>query len=241
MVFGCKTFLVAIVSTLLLTCQADFVPELAKGEIPTAHHVKESISPPKDQQLYNVFYAKGNRIYQCNPEKRRFMRWYNVQTQAFLYPTKGRTAPFDVPGFEIGQITAAPLNKTQQMSDPEELYTTAYYYPDGSWYATGHPVAGTSQEEGRTERGDAGVNLDDHLTRTAWTSTDGYFSHADYVVRLNALDGAHPDKTACTVKGSVLVRPFTAYMMLYAGPEKILALEKEEAEWNALVEKTRVA
>jgi hypothetical protein len=116
MVFGSKALLVSILSTFLLTCSADFMPGLKKGEVPTSQHVKESISPPKEQQLYNVFYAKGHRIYQCNPERRRFMRWYNVQNQAFLYATKGKTAPFDVPGNEVGQLSSAPMNQTLQMS-----------------------------------------------------------------------------------------------------------------------------
>lgn len=115
MVFGSKALLVSILSTLLLACSADFMPGLEKGQVPTSVHVKERIAPPKDQQLYNVFYAKGHRIYQCNPERRRFMRWYNVQNQAFLYATKGKTAPFDVPGNEIGQMNSAPMNKTLQM------------------------------------------------------------------------------------------------------------------------------
>jgi hypothetical protein len=39
-----------------------------------------------------------------------------VQNQAFLYATKGKTAPFDVPGNEIGQLSSAPMNQTLHMS-----------------------------------------------------------------------------------------------------------------------------
>ncbi|CAO3589638.1 unnamed protein product [Absidia cylindrospora] len=220
---------------------ADFVPGLENGNAPTAAHVKERIAPASDQQLYDVFYAKGHRVYQCNPEKTRFEHWKNVQTNGVLYPTKGRNAPFDVEGQEIGQISAAPLNQTQQMSNPIDSILVHYFYPDGSWFSTGKPLMTTSREAGRKERGEDGTNLDDHLTRSVWTSTDGYFSHADAVVRLNTLNGSTPPKEACTVKGTVVTKPFTAFFMLYTTPQGSKALEKEKMEWDELVEKTRVA
>jgi hypothetical protein len=95
---------------------ADYLPALASAA-PTAKDVKERIAPPANASLFEVYYAKGNRIYQCNPELQGFQHWYNVQTQALLYPTKNEQAPFDVPGKEIGQMAAAPLNSDQQMYD----------------------------------------------------------------------------------------------------------------------------
>ncbi|ORX61375.1 hypothetical protein DM01DRAFT_1316070 [Hesseltinella vesiculosa] len=221
--------------TAVLSCaSADFLPSV-KG-VPTAADVKERIAPPEGQHLYDVWYAKGNRIYQCNPELTGFQHWYNVQTHAFLYPTAGREAPFDIDGEEIGQISAAPLNKTEQMANPVDTYPTIYYFPDGSWTASGHPLATTTKEDGRVERGDA-VNLDDHLEQASYSSTNGYLSHANYVVRLQSLDGVVPAADTCKEKGAIVNKPFTAYFMAYTDEEGLAALKKEKEEWDALSEK----
>ncbi|KAI8067161.1 hypothetical protein BC940DRAFT_301435 [Gongronella butleri] len=210
---------------------ADFVPEL-KG-VPSAADVKERIAPPEGHKLYDVWYAKGNRIYQCNPEKTGFQHWYNVQTHAFLYPTNGREAPFDIDGQEIGQIAAMPLNQTAQMANPIETYPTIYYYPDGSWVASGHPVSTTTKEEGRAERGDT-VNLDDHLDDARFSSTDGYLSHAKYIVRLQSLNGAVPAADTCITKGETVNKPFTAYYMVYTDNDGMSRLKEEKDAWDAL-------
>lgn len=89
---------------------ADFLPNLQGA--PSHQNVKERIAPPAGAKLYDVWYAKGNRIYQCNPERTGFQHWYNVQTHAFMYPTKGVQEPFERPGQEIGQLAAMPLNGT---------------------------------------------------------------------------------------------------------------------------------
>jgi hypothetical protein len=104
----------AILSVTIPFTLADYLPALA-GVAPDASHVKQRIAPPANATLYDVYYAKGNRIYQCNPELKGFQHWYNVQTHAFLYPTKGQQAPFDIEGREIAQLAAAPLNPDQQM------------------------------------------------------------------------------------------------------------------------------
>ncbi|KAI8086473.1 uncharacterized protein BX664DRAFT_374517 [Halteromyces radiatus] len=229
MVFSSKTFLMIATLCMMMGTQADVVPELLNGAAPTVANVKSSLAPPNDQQLYDVFFAKGYRIYQCNPEKKRLEHWYNVQTHALLYPAKGRQAPFDIEGKAIGQMFAAPLNQTLQMADPdpEHQYIAAYYYPDGSWFSTGHPPTNTIHDEDRKERGDEGVNLDDHLAEAAWTSTDGYFSHVEYAVRLHSLNGTHPAPNQCQVKGVVVNQPFTAFYMLYTGPEGMKAIQNE--------------
>jgi hypothetical protein len=110
-----KFFATAVVLSITIPFTlADYLPALASAA-PTTKDVKERIAPPANSTLFEVYYAKGNRIYQCNPELKGFQHWYNVQTQAFLYPTKNEQAPFDVPGKEIGQLSAAPLNPDQQM------------------------------------------------------------------------------------------------------------------------------
>lgn len=108
------TLSAAIFSITLPFTLADFLPALS-DVAPDASHVKQRIAPPANNTLYDVYYAKGNRIYQCNPELKGFQHWYNVQTHAFLYPTKGYKAPFDIEAREIGQLAAAPLNPEQQM------------------------------------------------------------------------------------------------------------------------------
>ncbi|KAI8377839.1 uncharacterized protein BYT42DRAFT_593938 [Radiomyces spectabilis] len=201
---------------------------------PTAQDVKDRIAPPANATLYDVWYAKGNRIYQCNPEKTGFQFWYNVQTHAFLYPTQGEEEPFEKPGREIGQLMAAPLNPDQQMASPIDTYPTIYYYPDGSWVGTTKPLATTTKEEGRAERGDAN-NLDDHLEPVVYRSTDGYLSHATYVIRLKSIDGSVPPKEACTTKGLVINKPFTAFFMFYTDDEGLQQLSEEKIKWNNMV------
>lgn len=104
----------AILSVTAPFAFADFLPALA-SVAPDSSFVKERIAPPTNATLFDVYFARGNRIYQCNPEKKGFQHWYNVQTHAFLYPTRGEVAPFDREGKEIGQLSAAPLNPEQQM------------------------------------------------------------------------------------------------------------------------------
>ena len=101
------TALLATFSSLVL---ADRLPDVHGA--PSAAYVKESLRPPENHNAYDVLYAKGNRVYQCNPERTGFQHWYNVQTHAFLYPTKERKEPFDLAGLEIGQVAMAPLNGT---------------------------------------------------------------------------------------------------------------------------------
>ncbi|KAG0166309.1 hypothetical protein DFQ28_006408 [Apophysomyces sp. BC1034] len=226
----------SIVVSALIFCaslgSADFLPELQGA--PTSHDVKERIAPPADASLYEVFYAKGNRIYQCNPEKKGFQHWYNVQTHAFLYPTKDKEMPYDKPGEEIGQLSAAPLNPALQMASPPDTYPVIYYYPDGSWVGTGRPLSTTTKEEGRAERGDS-VNLDDHLEQKVYTSTDGYLSHSTYVVRLNSIDGVVPPADTCTTKGLLINKPFTAYFMFYTNDEGMEKLAEEKVTWDKMV------
>jgi hypothetical protein len=104
----------AILSVTIPFTLADYLPALS-NKAPDTSDVKERITPPNNTTLYDVYFARGNRIYQCNPELKGFQHWYNVQTHAFLYPTKGKEAPFDGEGKEIGQLSAAPLNPEQQM------------------------------------------------------------------------------------------------------------------------------
>lgn len=124
----------------------------------------------------------------------------------------------------------------QFRADPMETIPVIYYYPDGSWAGSTHPLATTTKEPGRVERGDAG-NLDDHLEPVAYTSEDGYLSHAKYIVRLNSIDGAVPAANECTIKGMVVNKPFTAYFMVYTDHEGLQRLAKERVEWNRMVEK----
>ncbi|ORY93519.1 hypothetical protein BCR43DRAFT_527058 [Syncephalastrum racemosum] len=209
---------------------ADFLPELQGA--PSSQHVKERIAPPPGAKLYDVWYAKGNRIYQCNPERTGFQHWYNVQTHAFLYPTQDVQAPYERPGQEIGQLAAMPLNGTE--ADPMDTYPVIYHYPDGSWVGTSRPLATTTKEEGRVERGDA-KNLDDHLEPATYTSDDGYLSHAKYVVRLNSIDGSVPAADTCTTKGLVVNKPFTAYFMFYTDDQGMQNLRREQVQWRKMV------
>lgn len=110
-----------------------------------------------------------------------------------------------------------------------------YYYPDGSWAGSSHPLATTTKEPGRAEHGDA-TNLDDHLEPVVYTSEDGYLSHAKYIVRLNSIDGAVPPASECTTKGMAVNKPFTAYFMVYTDPEGMQKLAKERIEWNRMVQ-----
>ncbi|KAI8970297.1 hypothetical protein BDF20DRAFT_1003520 [Mycotypha africana] len=223
-------------TTVLLSVSAvlaDFLPQLA-NRAPTQADVKERIAPPANATLFDVWYAKGNRIYQCNPELTGFLHWYNVQTHAFLYATNGEEAPFDKPGREIGQIAAAPLNPEQQMANPIDTTPVIYAYTDGSWAGTTRPTATTTKEEDRIERGD-GVHLDDHVVPVSKSSTDGYLSHAKYIVRLGSMNGAVPAPEECVRKGLLINQPFTAYFMFYTDNEGLALLNEERAEWERMV------
>ncbi|KAI7904433.1 uncharacterized protein BX663DRAFT_485248 [Cokeromyces recurvatus] len=213
---------------------ADYLPELVNNA-PSIANVKERISPPNNMTVFDVWFARGNRIYQCNPELTGFQHWYNVQTQAYLYPTQRQEAPFDVQGREIGQLNAAPLDPLQQMANPLDTMPVIYSYREGSWVSTGRPLATTTLEEGRVERGD-NIHLDDHLTPVIRTSTNGYLSHTRYIVRIGSLDGVVPAAGDCVRKGSLVNKPFTAYYMFYTDDEGLNALEQEHIEWERLVE-----
>jgi hypothetical protein len=54
---------------------ADFLPALATVA-PDNSHVKQRIAPPANATLYDVYFARGNRVYQCNPELKGFQHWY---------------------------------------------------------------------------------------------------------------------------------------------------------------------
>ncbi|CAO3644293.1 unnamed protein product [Cunninghamella blakesleeana] len=237
-----KTFsiMMAVAMAAINVCKADNLENFLANGVPGSTDVKESIHPPENTRLYDVWYGKGNRFYQCNPEKDGFERWYNVQTHAFFYETKGKSGPYDIEGTEIGQLAVAPLNNgTQNIEskpDPMDIYSTFYYLPDGSWTASGRPLSTTSREKDRAERGDKD-NLDDHLTKTLFSSKDGYLSHAKYIVRLNTLDGARPDNEACTEKGKVVNKPFSGYYLFYADDASNEALQREQSAWKALVDK----
>ncbi|KAI9485427.1 MAG: hypothetical protein EXX96DRAFT_545044, partial [Benjaminiella poitrasii] len=226
---------IAILSLAVPYVFADYLPELVNAA-PNAANVKERIAPPANMTLFDVWYAKGNRIYQCNPELTGFQHWYNVQTHAYLYPTQGQQAPFDVFGREIGQIDAAPLDPNQQMANPLDTQPVIYSYREGSWVATGRPLATTTLEEGRVARGDS-IHLDDHLTRAVKSSTNGYLSHTRYVVRVGSLDGVVPASGDCVQKGLLVNKPFTAYFMLYTDNEGLESIQQENAEWERMVEK----
>ncbi|KAI9484964.1 hypothetical protein BDB00DRAFT_983480 [Zychaea mexicana] len=231
-----KFLTTALIATLSSVALADILPDVHGA--PSAAYVKESLRPPEGNNAYDVLYAKGNRVYQCNPERTGFQHWYNVQTHAFLYPTKERKEPFDLPGLEIGQVAMAPLNGTQ--ADPLDPVPVMTYYPDGSWVGTTRPLKTTTLEEGRAERGDAG-NLDDHLEPVVYTSDDGYFSHAKYIVRLGSLDGVRPAAEDCTYKGKLVNKPFTAFFLLYTNQEGEENLVKEKEAWDQLVEEYKIA
>ncbi|KAL0088147.1 hypothetical protein J3Q64DRAFT_1724276 [Phycomyces blakesleeanus] len=211
---------------------ADRVPGLVGA--PTEENVKPLIAPPPEASLYDVFYAKGTRVYVCNPEKTGFQHWYNVQTHAELYPTRDEEPPFDKPGNQIALMSVAPLNQTQQMASPMTTYPVIMYYPDGSWVGTDHPLKTTSREPGRAERGD-GANIDDHIERAAYTSTNGYLSHARYVVRLNSLNGQVPSHASCVTKGTLESRPFEAFFMFYTDEQGFSELNREQEIWQKMV------
>ncbi|KAF1796114.1 hypothetical protein V8B55DRAFT_1371143 [Mucor lusitanicus] len=223
----------AILSVTLPFTLADYLPSLLNAA-PTSADVKERIAPPANATLYDVWYAKGRRIYQCNPEKKGFQHWYTVQTHALLYPTKGEQAPYDVEGKEVGQMAAAPLNPEHQEANPIDTTPVIYNYKDGSWLGTGRPEATTTKEEGRVERGDS-VHLDDHYATVSKSSTDGYLSHAKYIVRLGSTDGVVPPPDHCTQKGMVVSKPFSAYFMFYTDAEGTNQLAEESKEWERMV------
>ncbi|KAI8971125.1 hypothetical protein BDB01DRAFT_812444 [Pilobolus umbonatus] len=224
----------ALISIGVSVTLADMLPNLGCSP-PTRSDVKERIAPPANSTLYDVWYAKGTRIYQCNPEMTGFQFWYNVQTDATLYSTKGRTAPFDVEGFEIGQLSAAPLDPTQQMANPMDTIPVIYDYLDGSWVGTARPLATTTKEEGRIERGDS-IHLDDHIVGVSRSSTNGYLSHARYIVRVNSLNGVVPDASLCTTKGKLIIKPFTSFYLFFTDEFGVRDLATESIEWQRMVE-----
>lgn len=109
-----------------------------------------------------------------------------------------------------------------------------YNYRDGSWAGTTRPMATTTKEEGRAARGD-NVHLDDHIVPVTKSSTDGYLSHAKYIVRLNSIEGVVPAAELCTTKGLLINKPFTAYFMFYTDADGLQQLATEEAEWKKMV------
>ncbi|KAG1444117.1 hypothetical protein G6F56_010425 [Rhizopus delemar] len=225
----------ALLSTFALqTVFADYLSDLGSNA-PTQAQVKASLSPPAGHTVFDVFYAKGNRIYQCNPEKKGFQHWYSVQTHAFLYPTQGKQAPYDQQGQEIGQLSIAPLSNNPTQSNPNDVVPVMYYYPDGSWLGSARPIATTSMEMGLAERLKA-QHLDDHLVSVTKNTVDGYFSHAKYVVRLNTMDGMAPRAEECVTKGQVVNKPFTAYFLLYTDSEGLVQLAQEKVAWDQMVE-----
>jgi hypothetical protein len=119
-------------------------------------------------------------------------------------------------------------------ANPVVTIPVIYNYRDGSWAGTARPSSTTSREEGRAERGDS-VHLDDHIVPVTKTSTNGYLSHAKYIVRLGSLDGAVPPADHCTQKGLVVMKPFTAYFMFYTDAEGSEQIAQEEAEWQRMV------
>jgi hypothetical protein len=78
--------------------------------------------------------------------------------------------------------------------------------------------------------------LDDHIAPVIKSSTDGYLSHAKYIVRLGSLDGVVPPAEHCVEKGMIVNKPFTAYFMLYTDDEGYTKVSEELAEWNRMVE-----
>jgi hypothetical protein len=119
--------------------------------------------------------------------------------------------------------------------NPENSIPVLYDYIDGSWIGTNKPLATTTKEEGRKERGD-GSHLDDHVSPVVKASTSGYLSHAKHVVRLHSLDGAVPPAEHCSLKGMVVSKPFSAYYMFYTDAEGKKQLDVYEEEWNRMVE-----
>lgn len=110
-----------------------------------------------------------------------------------------------------------------------------YNYQDGSWAGTARPLSTTTKEEGRAERGDS-KHLDDHLTPVVKSSTDGYLSHAKYIVRLNSYEGVVPAAETCTKKGLLVNKPFTAYFMFYTDNKGVEQLAAEKVKWEEMVE-----
>ncbi|KAI9311815.1 hypothetical protein BX666DRAFT_1992768 [Dichotomocladium elegans] len=220
-------------SSLSMSVFADKLPAELKGMAPAAKDVKPKLQPPEGFSAYDVFYGTGHRVYQCNPERTGFQHWYAVQTHMSLYPTKDRKPPYNVAGLEIGSISVAPMNGTQP--DPMDVIPVMYYYPDGSWVGTSRPLATTTLEEGRAARGDAN-NLDDHLEPGVYRSSGGYLSHANYIVRIGTLNGAVPAADTCTAKGMIVIKPFTAFYMVYTNAEGHQQLGVEKDQWDQLVQ-----
>ncbi|KAI9349958.1 hypothetical protein BD770DRAFT_394762 [Pilaira anomala] len=225
---------IAILSATISLTSADILPGL-KYSAPVASDVHEVIAPPAESShLYEVYFAKGNRVFQCNPEKAEPQHWYKVQTHAFLYATNGQHAPFDREGNEVGQMFVAPMNAEQQKSNPINTTPLIYNFRDGSWVGTTTPSATTKDEEGRLERGNE-FNLNDIIAPVTNTSIDGYLSHATYVTRLNTLEGLAPAAELCTTKGLIINKPFSAYFLFYTNDEGKKKLAEEGAIWEQMV------
>lgn len=126
------------------------------------------------------------------------------------------------------------LNLANYRANPIDTTPVIYNYQDGSWLGTGRPGATTTKEEGRAERGDS-VHLDDHFATVSKSSTDGYLSHAKYIVRLGSTDGVMPPPDHCTQKGMVVSKPFSAYFMFYTDAEGVDQLAEEKKEWERMV------
>lgn len=78
--------------------------------------------------------------------------------------------------------------------------------------------------------------MDDHFATVSKSSTDGYLSHAKYIVRLGSTDGVMPPSDHCTQKGMVVSKPFSAYFMFYTDAEGVGQLAEEKKEWERMVE-----
>lgn len=77
--------------------------------------------------------------------------------------------------------------------------------------------------------------MDDHYATVSKSSTDGYLSHAKYIVRLGSTDGVVPPPDHCTQKGMVVSKPFSAYFMFYTDAEGTNQLAEESKEWERMV------
>lgn len=78
--------------------------------------------------------------------------------------------------------------------------------------------------------------MDDHIAPVVKSSTDGYLSHAKYIVRLNSYEGVVPPAETCTKKGLLINKPFTAYFMFYTDSQGVEQLAEEKVQWEEMVE-----
>lgn len=125
-------------------------------------------------------------------------------------------------------------NKTTIRANPIDTIPVVYNYADGSWAGTARPLATTTKEEGRIERGD-NVHLDDHVVPVSKSSTNGYLSHAKYIVRLGSMNGVVPAADTCVKKGMLINKPFTAYFMFYTDAQGLEQIAQEKIEWDNMV------